>query len=252
MDNLRKFKKEPQISGIATDFDGTISAIASTPGKAFIDPVARKLLEQLSTQYKIVSVISGRRVKQLDKLVNLPGLFYIGNHGAEYLFDSQYWVVPEAQKIAPILDTIDKDLQQLKEKNIILDNKKYSLSIHYRQHQNPVQAEQTLARLLEKYIKPGLKIRKGRMVFDLSATDIDKGFATKYLVERFNLKNFLYIGDDQTDLDAFSALDKLSYNSISSIKVAFASPESPPELPKLANLTVSSLQEVNSLFKQLL
>ena len=51
-----------------------------------------------------------------------------------------------------------------------------------------------------------------------------------------NLTRALYAGDDTTDLDGFRALDGLEL----AVRVAVASPESPPELRGAADLVVET------------
>lgn len=251
MIDLNIFQKESKIAGVATDFDGTISAISQRQSQAKIDPQAKKLLRQLRQKYKVVSIISGRQVMKLAKLVDLEGLFYVGNHGAEFLSNNNYWVDEEAKKIAPLLDEIYQKLLIYKHE-FELDYKKYSLSIHYRRHAEPKQAEKQLQGLLSKYINPDLRIQRGRKVFDLSAKHINKGNAVDYLINKHNLKYFLYIGDDRTDIDAFDKMTELKKQGITTVKIALASNESPKDLVTKSDLKLNSIKELLDLFQRLL
>ena len=69
----------PEKTGIATDFDGTISSIMTDQKEATIDSKAKELLKKLKNRYKIVAIISGRPVKQLAGLVDINEIFYAGN-----------------------------------------------------------------------------------------------------------------------------------------------------------------------------
>jgi len=251
MINLDSFTKEPGRTGIATDFDGTISAIVPKNSDAKIDEDAKRVLARLQKRYRLVSVISGRPVRQLAELVGLKGLYYVGNHGAEYLTNGRYEVAPEAAGIAPTLARIYQELK-INEHNFALDYKTYSLSIHYRTHPSPQAAEIRLSKILCKYKEPDLKILKGRMVFDLYAEAIDKGRAVEHLVKTFGLKNFLYVGDDRTDIDAFKKMQKLESSGVKTLRIALVSTEAPDGLIENCDLQLHSLNEVNNLLRHLL
>jgi len=251
MIDLSIFKKEPSKTGIATDFDGTISAITPKNSDAKIDQEAKRVLARLQKRYRLVSVISGRPVRQLAELVGLEGLFYVGNHGAEYLTNAKYEVAPEAIRVAPTLAGIYQELK-IHEDDFALDYKTYSLSIHYRTHPNPEAAEIQLREILSKYREPCLKILKGRMVFDLSAKGIDKGRAVEHLVKAHDLKNFLYVGDDRTDIDAFKKMQELERSGVKTLRIALVSAEAPDGLINNCDHQLHSRKEVNNLFRQLL
>lgn len=251
MVNLEILKKNRQVTGIATDFDGTISAIQLKQAAAIIEPQAKKLLIQLKQKYRLVSVISGRLVKQLAELVGIEGLFYVGNHGAEFLWNNNYKVEKDAQKVAPLLRQIYQQLR-FYQKEFDLDYKKYSLSVHYRRHPQPALAQTKIQKLLKKYVRPELRIQKGRKVFDLSAKNIDKGSAIEHLINRFGLKYFLYVGDDRTDIDAFKKMSELQKQGIGTLKIALNSHETPKDLLKKSDVKISSIQELLELFEALL
>ncbi len=66
--------------------------------------------------------------------------------------------------------------------------------------------------------------------------DADKGTAVRALLAERDLSRGLYAGDDTTDLDAFRGLDGCEV----AVRVAVASPESPPGLRDAADLVVAS------------
>lgn len=249
--NLETLKKECYKTGIGTDFDGTISAIQTKPASAVIEPRAKELLAQLKQTYQVVSVISGRPVKQLAKLVGIKDLAYVGNHGAEFLSGNNYIVEREAEKTAPLLKQIYQQLS-LGQKEFVLDYKKYSLSIHYRTHPKPEKAEKKLKNLLKQYAGPSLRIQKGRKVFDLFAKNVSKGSAIERLINKYELKYFLYVGDDRTDIDAFDKMTELNQEGIYTLKIALDSHEAPKDLLKKSDIRISSLKELLDLFRALL
>lgn len=249
---LKEFKKNKTKTLIATDFDGTISVIKNDHTQVTIDQEIKNLLQKLQTNRYLVAVISGRNVRQLAKLVGLRNIYYVGNHGAEYLTNSKYHVNRTALRTASIIKHIFEELTPYSKQNYLLDFKKYSLAIHYRNHPHPKQAQNILDNLFSKYNGRKLKIAKGRMVYDISTKGVDKGTAVKHLISEFCLKQFLYVGDDRTDLDAFNALKGLPERGVNTVCVALASSESPPELLASADIVLNSHKKLKDLFKNLL
>src|SRR5690348_14040042 len=67
------------------DADGTLSAIAPTPEAATLLPDVAELLVRALSCFELVAVISGRSASDVRRLVGVPGVLYIGNHGLEQL-----------------------------------------------------------------------------------------------------------------------------------------------------------------------
>ena len=95
-------------------------------------------------------------------------------------------------------------------KGVLIEDKLYTLSVHFR-----LVAGRRLAafrRLFYRAIRRWSGkawITRGKKVFEVRPPfDWDKGKAVKWLIDKLNLQNYLpiYIGDDQTDEDAFRAL----------------------------------------------
>jgi trehalose 6-phosphate phosphatase len=66
------------------DYDGTLSDFAPNPDVIETKPVVVELLKRLSQYPKLrVSVISGRRLAHVKKLVPLSGILLAGSYGIE-------------------------------------------------------------------------------------------------------------------------------------------------------------------------
>ena len=88
----------------------------------------------------------------------------------------------------------------------------------------------------------------GRKVLELRPpVDADKGTAVHALLQEHGLTRALYAGDDTTDLDAFRGLDGCQV----AVRVALASPESPPGLREAADLVLASPAELLQLLRLL-
>lgn len=62
------------------DYDGTLTPIVPHPEEAVISAQMRQTISALS-QVAMVTVISGRNKSNIQELINLANIYYIGNHG---------------------------------------------------------------------------------------------------------------------------------------------------------------------------
>jgi trehalose 6-phosphate phosphatase len=186
---------------VAFDYDGTLAPIVSAPDRAHMRPATRLLLKDVARRYPCV-VISGRsRDDLVNRLRDIPLVHVSGNHGLEpwaedprYIRQAQRWVQQLTPRLAP-------------HRGIVIENKTYSISIHYRaarDKQLALSAIDEAARDLR-----GARRIGGRMVVNF----IPKGAPTKgKALERacrlLVCDSALYVGDDETDEDVFRALDR--------------------------------------------
>jgi trehalose 6-phosphate phosphatase len=196
------------------DYDGTLVPIKKSPELAVLHPLRRKLLKSLRDKV-FLSIVSGRALLEIKKFVGIDNIDYIGNHGLEISCKHWHWVHPQAKRINPILkDALrrislkTKDLQ-----GVFIEDKGVTGSIHYRRLApkmcNP------LKKIIHEEVgfgNRGLKITEGKRVFEIRPkVEWDKGKAVLKLIRWLNLKETplsIYVGDDETDEDAFRAFDK--------------------------------------------
>lgn len=157
----------------------------------------------------MVSVISGRTAHDIQKKVDIDGILYLGNHGAEYLVDNQLIVAPEVVEYVGLIDNALKHLRDTVQlPGIVWDYKKYSLAVHYRQTERPDQARLALQQAWDSsVITAGLDLFWGKMVMEIRpSVGIHKGYAIERLVEERLLDSVIMLGDDMTDIDGFRAI----------------------------------------------
>jgi trehalose-phosphatase len=66
------------------DYDGTLTPIVDCPEKAALSLSTKKFLEELTENPLCrVSIVTGRAVADISRLVGLKNVAYIGNHGFE-------------------------------------------------------------------------------------------------------------------------------------------------------------------------
>lgn len=241
--------------GLASDIDGTLSPIAPTPSDSFVPVGVRAALEkiQASGKFKLVSMVSGRSPLDGRRLVGLPELLYLGNHGMEMLEPNGDNPVPAEPvvKYKPLVAAaLDMTHQRLlahpaqdfgfsdEEATkpdwvtaLLFEDKGLTASIHYRLCPDPALARQTvLAELRAATENTGLIITEGRLVAEIRPpVVINKGTAVEDLARHYGLESMIFLGDDLTDVDAFLALRKLE-QSQGKFKRGFAVGVSSPEM----------------------
>jgi trehalose 6-phosphate phosphatase len=184
---------------VAFDYDGTLAPIVSTPERAHMRPMTRHLLKGVAQRYPCV-VISGRsRDDLVHRLRDIPIVHVSGNHGLEpwaedprYIRQASRWV----QQLSPRLAA---------HRGIVIENKTYSISIHYRAARDKQQALCAIDSATSDL--RGARRIGGRMVVNF----VPKGAPTKgAALERARrllvCDSALYVGDDETDEDVFGVL----------------------------------------------
>jgi trehalose 6-phosphate phosphatase len=250
-------------SGLLTDVDGTISAIAPSPDAATLLPGVAELLRSAIACFDVVAAISGRSAEDARRLVGVDGLLYLGNHGLEWIDagadgDEVLHVLAEAEPyteaIAAALDDVEATLAP-RWPGILVERKGVTGSVHVRATSDPPAAMDAVARLLAPVAtRHGLRITTGKLVVEVRPpVEADKGTAVTALVRNRGLRLALYLGDDRTDLDAFRALRRLADEGVCrAVTVAVLSPEAPPELGDAADLTLPSVEAVPAFLRAIL
>ncbi len=198
---------------VLLDYDGTLSPIAPRPEDAVLPAATREVLGRLGQRW-LTAIISGRSLGDVRDLVGLDHLLYAGNHGLEIEGPADSGIrrnlaeefVPE---VAAAAAELDADLAGVD--GSLVENKRYSLSVHYRlvAPEQAAAVESAVDAAVARH--PKLAKRLGKMVFELRP-DIawDKGRAVRWLLESIDDGRTgllpVYVGDDVTDEDAFKAL----------------------------------------------
>ena len=187
--------------GLISDVDGTLSPIVAVP--PFGIPLVR------------FTVISGRAAEDVYQRIRLPGLIYIGNHGMEQWQNGKVVGSPAAAAYRHNLSEATPDIKRMLVAGMRFEDKGATLSVHYRQTDNPEQVVSELAPVMQKIAEEhDLHLTQGRMVFEFRPpVDIDKGTAFEELVKAHQLQAAFYLGDDTTDVAAFLAAKQLREKS---------------------------------------
>jgi trehalose 6-phosphate phosphatase len=198
----------------AFDFDGTLAPIVESPEQASLPEDIRQKLVSLARRAR-VAVITGRSVDDIRARLGFEPAYVVGNHGLEGIPDP-------ARQGGQYHETCRAWLRQLgpleRRLGVQIEDKTYSLSVHYRRAPDPVAAADRLREELPT-LHPAPRIVEGKFVFNLLPTQaVDKGQAIARLIEDTGGNGAIYVGDDVTDEDVF----RMRRRDILSIRVEAA------------------------------
>src|SRR5215208_607973 len=171
----RLFADRP--AGLLTDVDGTISRITRHTNDATVSATARTALTHLVGELELVAVVTGRAVERAQRMVAVAGASYVGNHGLEWLQDGAVVTDPVASAARPTLDEALAAVHAVvSPSDLVVEDKRVSLAIHYRLAANPPEVERRLLDVIEPFVEVGRlrMIGGGRVVNLLPALRIDK------------------------------------------------------------------------------
>ena len=209
------------------DYDGTLVPLAARPDEARLPEAARQTLFQAARMPNLDTVIvSGRALDDLKRMVDVPGLTYVGNHGFEIEGPGITFRHPHADRARASLEVAADGLAALGVSGARVERKGVTVAYHVREVAGPeregaVRAAEAVLRRQRLRVTLGKLAVEGR-----PPVDWHKGRAVLHvLVNRHGVDwpsrvRALYIGDDLTDEDAFRSLRGIGR----SIRVASAPP----------------------------
>jgi trehalose 6-phosphate phosphatase len=183
---------------LAFDYDGTLAPIVSNPALARMRPRTRRLLSGIARRYPCV-VISGRaRADVVRRVGSIPVWHVTGNHGLEpwgqkdgYTTRVRKWVRHLEQSLAG-------------HPGVVVEDKTYSVTVHYRNARHKARALAGITRAIGA-------LRDVRAVDGKDAISLvprgsaNKGTALDRSRRLLVCDTAIFLGDDETDEDAFRA-----------------------------------------------
>ncbi len=186
---------------LAFDYDGTLAPIVADPGQAQMRARTQLLLGQVTRRYPTVIITGRSRLDLMRLLAGITSLEVIGNHGLETdgLSGARY-----VRRVEGWREGLSRALGS--HPGLWIENKRYSLAIHYRHCADPEAVRQAIARAVEAL--RDVRVVGGKKVTNLIPVEApDKGRALLGACARLGCRPAVYVGDDDTDEDVF-ALDR--------------------------------------------
>ncbi len=217
-DEVREYLDQAQRLWLFLDYDGTLADFAPTPEHVRADPALVSLLTRLAKHPRLrVAIISGRRLRHVQKLVPAPGILLAGTYGIELQ-------TPEGERverlafddIRPTLDNVKPHWADLLagREGFFLEDKGWALALHARfaDEQETREVLTTARRMALAAVDSapqGLyRLLGGHKFLEIGPTLAHKGQTVEYLLDRYPWPGALpvYLGDDDKDEEAFGVI----------------------------------------------
>lgn len=205
--------QETQNLFLFLDYDGTLTPIVSLPELAYCPPEVKRHLEELRDLPNVhLAIVSGRSLEDLRGKVGMLGIIYVGNHGLEIENPdgSHRKILPSVRirELKRITRNLQNSLREIP--GILFEEKGPILSVHYRNVPEKFIARipQVLKEEVQQW-RNRWEMASGKMVWEIRPkVDFHKGKAVREILNTFPSQGLLaiYLGDDQTDEDAFRVL----------------------------------------------
>jgi len=251
---LRPLRVDPAHAAILLDVDGTLAPIVREPGDAAVPALTLSHLTALAERYRLVACISGRRACDARRIVALPSITYVGNHGAEVLRPGTDEVEVDpgvARWTARVRDFAARALTAERAAlGVRAEDKASIAAFHWRGAGDEDAARAAVRQIAADAEAQGLGVHWGRKVLEVRApVEVNKGLAVERLLHDSGLRAALYVGDDRTDVDAFDALHRLeAAGELERVLcVGVREDETPAEIEEQADLLVDGTQGVSAL-----
>jgi trehalose 6-phosphate phosphatase len=206
-------------TAILLDIDGTLLDLAATPREVWVPPGLAETLNRLHQRTSgALALVSGRSLNDID-LIFAPEVYpAVGGHGAEM----RLAIDGEADAVqAP---PMDKELKlrlaaiAKLSPGILLEDKGYSLALHYRLAPQAEKAIYEAVSLIRAELPDApIEVLPGKCVCEIKHAGFTKASGVRELMTHgpFKGRRPLFIGDDVTDETVFAIMpdyDGLSFS----------------------------------------
>ena len=205
---------------LLSDYDGTLTPIREHPDLAILPTKIRQLLVKFThNKTFFLGIITGRSLKQIKKLIRIPKILYVANHGIELEGPGIRFTSSEAKKARYILWHVYmrllKTLKQIK--GVYIEDKGLSISLHYRLVKNTHVVDcinKTMYNITQPFLdRKILSMSTGKLVFEIRpSVKWNKASAIQWLLTNYSPLEFgedallVYLGDDKADIEVFTTL----------------------------------------------
>jgi trehalose 6-phosphate phosphatase len=195
------------------DIDGTLLDLAPTPREVWVPPGLGETLSRLRQRTSgALALVSGRSLNDID-LIFAPEVFpAVGGHGAEMR------VSIDSEAVAIHAPPMDKELKRRLaaiaklSPGILLEDKGYSLALHYRLAPHAEKAiYEAVALIRSEMPEAPIEVLPGKCVCEIKQYGFDKATGVRELMthQPFRDRCPVFIGDDVTDESVFAIMPNL-------------------------------------------
>jgi len=200
-------------TAVLLDVDGTLLELAPTPREVWVPPGLAKTLHRLHKRTNgALALVSGRSLNDID-LIFAPDQFpAVGGHGAEMRIEA------DSEAVAAHAPPMDKELKRRLaaiarlSPGILLEDKGYSLALHYRLAPHAEKAIYAAVSLIRADLPNApIEVLPGKLVCEIKHSGFTKASGVMELMthEPFKGRRPLFIGDDVTDESVFAIMPDL-------------------------------------------
>jgi len=200
------------------DYDGTLTPLCEHPDQAELSSDMRTVLRGCAARDDTdVSIVSGRSLEGIRKMVGEGGLTYAGNHGLEIAGPGMsHFVHEDLVHYKDRADELARELDAIAVEGAWTERKGPTLTFHYRGVREPLRPG-LIEEAREIVTRAGYQPRDAHCAVEARPPiGWDKGRAVLHILrDRYGPSwsesvRVVYVGDDQTDEDAFRFLSGLS------------------------------------------
>ena len=210
--NIEAYLRAAEKISVFLDYDGTLVPFVPNPAEAQLDERARETLARISSKRRVaVTIISGRSLADIHARINLEGLIYAGNHGLEICSGGMQFIEPMAaarkQELAQLSRRLAAELRGIE--GAVVEYKGLTTTIHHRQAAvREIGRIEDAVRAAVALVAKSFRTASSKMAIEvMPRTRWHKGKAAAWINQHLGGKPLsLFIGDDETDEDAFRAL----------------------------------------------
>jgi trehalose 6-phosphate phosphatase len=195
---------------VLLDIDGTLLDLAPTPREVWVPPGLAQTLNRLHEKTSgAIALVSGRSLNDID-LIFAPEQFpAVGGHGAEMRISIG------SEAVATHAPPMDKDLKRRLaaiaklSPGILLEDKGYSLALHYRLAPHAETAIYEAVSLIKADLPDApIEVLPGKCVCEIKQSGFTKATGVRELMmhEPFRGRRPIFIGDDVTDESVFAIM----------------------------------------------
>lgn len=200
-------------TAILLDVDGTLLDLMPTPREVWVPPgLAETLNRLLALTSGALALVSGRSLNDID-LIFAPDQFpAIGGHGAEMRLSTDGGSVTEAPPLDKELKRRLAAIARLSP-GILLEDKGYSLALHYRLAPQAEKAIDHAIALIRADMRDApIEVLPGKCVLEIKYSAFTKASGVRQLMRHapFKGRRPIFIGDDVTDESVFAIMPQLN------------------------------------------